>query len=389
MTGLENGTVDSFVRPSIEASPALDKWLADQGITTTSKSSAGNLVKIQVPVKKANIVLDTTFQSVTHIPSNRSVVRAMRYSLPERLSNHTQGIHPITKTSAKIIKVYSLPPSPDPLENREFPSMLQSAAALMPGATRLLPQLAAIQDLYKIPGDTPDQEATGGVGIMTFNEANIKGLEVAKYLQTTRADVSLSDVRLDVMSVSKGDNSPTDTSASPEGTICNAIMKLESQKISFLVTTGSEGALGTPPVAQDRCFDFMSFFINFHLRYSAPYQVDAVNGYLNQIDSLPINGLSNIDKASGRGYPDIAAITGNVWTIFNGEGRTFGTGAFSNVSIVAAIIADLNAQRQSLGKSTLGFLNPLIYLNPHAFMDITQDMKPQGPTMDVALVGFR
>lgn len=41
---------------------------------------------------------------------------------------------------------------------------------------------------------------------------------------------------------------------------------------------------------------------------------------------------------------------------------------------MASVVALLNAARLSLGKSTLGFLNPLIYQNPKAWNDITTGM---------------
>ncbi|GJJ16186.1 hypothetical protein Clacol_010466 [Clathrus columnatus] len=453
---LNRSQVDSFVRPSVQASATLNKWLADQGITVTSKSSAENLIKIQVPVKQAN--------SITHIPSNQSMVRAMTYSLPKRLSPHTQGIYPITKQVLITYRLIILP-------KHSIASPVGKQRALLNATFRR--GVDAVQDLYNIPRDTPDQGATGGVGVLTFGKANVKGSEVAKYLQTTRTDVSLSGVQLGLVSISGGDDSQTDFSTGLEGNIdtqmvlgisphspvtiysssdsmngleltdllnavgflsgqsnipqvivfnyailestedsdekiekaiCNAIMELGSQGVSFLATSGDGGVVGLSTNQLNPCSSSNSFAPTFpstctyvtsvgstsfssgadleigsldsasgfsNVFPRAPYQADSVNGYLKQIGSL----YSGRFNASGRGFPDISAITGNVGMVFDGD-RTITETTLSSVPIVAAIIADLNAQRQSQGNPPLGFLNPLFYSNPHVFDDITQGNNP-------------
>ncbi|GJJ16157.1 hypothetical protein Clacol_010437 [Clathrus columnatus] len=433
---LNRSQVDSFVRPSAQASTTLNKWLADQGITTTSKSSAENLIKIQVPVEKANVILNTTFQSVTHIPSNRSMVRAMTYSLPERLAHHTQGIYPITNLPKPSVA--------SPLVKRRAVNATFRRGVDAGCDQAITP--VCIQDLYNIPGDTPDQGATGGIGIIAFDGANIKGSDTANidtqvvlgiaphnpvtiYAHPANSE-GLTDL-LDAVGFLSGQSNipqvivlnygtaipfiivitnssppvfPESTDGSDQGVqnaICNAIMQMGTQGISVVVSSGNGGVIGiaTP---FDPCFNSTSFLPTFpstcpyvtsvgatllssgteigspnsasgfsNIFSQAPYQADAVNGYLKQIGSL-YNGRFN---ASGRGYPDIAAISGHVWTVSDGDENIVYT-TLSSAPTVAAIIADLNTQRQSQGKSPLGFLNPLFYSNPHVLTDITQGNNP-------------
>jgi len=58
-------------------------------------------------------------------------------------------------------------------------------------------------------------------------------------------------------------------------------------------------------------------------------------------------------------------------------GNTYGVAGTSCSSpTFAALVSVLNDVRMSLGKSVLGFLNPLIYAHPEAFNDITVGNNP-------------
>merc|ERR1712241_1468668 len=82
---------------------------------------------------------------------------------------------------------------------------------------------------------------------------------------------------------------------------------------------------------------------------------------------------SNLWNNTGRGYPDVAALGGQVNPYCVATGGSFegvaGTSASSPV--VAGVFALLNGLRTSQNKSPLGFLNPLIYQNTAAFQDVT------------------
>ena len=41
------------------------------------------------------------------------------------------------------------------------------------------------------------------------------------------------------------------------------------------------------------------------------------------------------------------------------------------LTVVASLVAMLNAVRYAANKTALGFINPLLYANPHAFLDVT------------------
>lgn len=96
------------------------------------------------------------------------------------------------------------------------------------------------------------------------------------------------------------------------------------------------------------------------------WQASAVKSYLSSIGSAN-NGKYN---ASGRAFPDVAAIGTSVQIVVNGQVQNV-DGTSCSSPIFASIIALINDNLLMHGKSSLGLLNPLLYANPTAFRDIT------------------
>jgi tripeptidyl-peptidase I len=102
------------------------------------------------------------------------------------------------------------------------------------------------------------------------------------------------------------------------------------------------------------------------------YQEDAVSSYLTAAaGSLPKSSLYN---STGRGYPDVSALGGQVnpYCVAIRGGTSFGgvAGTSASAPVVAGIFAQLNNVRLAAGKPALGFLNPFIYSNPTCFNDV-------------------
>jgi len=103
------------------------------------------------------------------------------------------------------------------------------------------------------------------------------------------------------------------------------------------------------------------------------WQSPAVDAYLQRTRStglLPPTSYFNIE---GRGYPDISAVGGqtNPFCVSLGDELFVGAaGTSGSTSVVASIIALLNNERLREGKSSLGFINPLLYANPECFRDV-------------------
>ena len=92
---------------------------------------------------------------------------------------------------------------------------------------------------------------------------------------------------------------------------------------------------------------------------------------------VPANATSFFNH-SGRAYPDLAAVA-TPYNVYCDGFVNVGTGTSASTPTVSAIIAFLNQHRLAANKSSLGFLNPLIYkvLGPSgAFRDIVDGFSP-------------
>ena len=108
------------------------------------------------------------------------------------------------------------------------------------------------------------------------------------------------------------------------------------------------------------------------------YQSADVAAYLkNPSANLPKSSYYN---ATGRGYPDIAALGGTKTPYCIATNGFFegvaGTSASSPTA--AGVFAKLNGLRFKNGKAALGFLNPFIYQNAAAFNDVTSGCNNNG-----------
>jgi len=116
------------------------------------------------------------------------------------------------------------------------------------------------------------------------------------------------------------------------------------------------------------------------------YQQAAVSNYFKVQTELPAAHFYN---NSGRGTPDVAALGMGFQVVVSGEVQTVG-GTSASAPTFSGIIALLNDQRLSAGKSPLGFLNPWLYqtqaAHADAFFDVTVGNNQHGCC---GLVGFK
>jgi len=107
----------------------------------------------------------------------------------------------------------------------------------------------------------------------------------------------------------------------------------------------------------------------FSNRWARPsWQDDAVKAYL-QNSKLPATKFFN---SSGRAFPDIAAQAMSFVIVTNKVPLPGVSGTSCAAPTAAGVIGLLNDARLQAGKPPMGFLNPFIYQNAHAFNDCTE-----------------
>ena len=207
-----------------------------------------------------------------------------------------------------------------------------------------------------------------------------------------------------VHSVSYGNDEAQQTSTDYMLEANAAFMKLGAMGISVLFASGDQGVLGregypndprgyhpdfpaaSPYITAVGGTDFVTKGVvgaekawslgggGFSKTFAAPaYQKDAVAAYLSAAGgALPPAAKWN---ATGRAYPDVAALGGeqNPYCIRAGSMFAGVAGTSASCPVVAAVVAKLNELRLAKGGKPLGFLNPWIYKvgAAGAFNDVT------------------
>lgn len=103
----------------------------------------------------------------------------------------------------------------------------------------------------------------------------------------------------------------------------------------------------------------------------APWQVQAVDGYLAQTNAYPSS--MNYFNVQGRAYPDVATYGSNYFVYLKGKiMRESGTSA--SAPVFAAMVTLWNDIRLTYGMAPMGFIAPFLYdlwaTNPEAFNDV-------------------
>jgi len=124
------------------------------------------------------------------------------------------------------------------------------------------------------------------------------------------------------------------------------------------------------------------------------WQASAVSGYLAKASNAGVLPSSTLFNATGRAYPDVSALGGqtNPYCVAYSGGSYGGVaGTSASCPVVAGIFAQLNNVRLAAGKSSLGWLNPLIYSNSQCFNDVSDGSMNNcnaGTTGFAALAGW-
>jgi tripeptidyl-peptidase-1 len=123
--------------------------------------------------------------------------------------------------------------------------------------------------------------------------------------------------------------------------------------------------------------------------FSQPsWQTDAVTTFLataSAAGSLPDTSLFD---SSGRGFPDISAQSVNFPVVANGVTLATVAGTSCASPTASGVFGLLNHARLAANKTTLGFLNPMLYANPDALNDVSQGVQGGCNIDGSAVAGF-
>ncbi|KAK5108167.1 hypothetical protein LTR62_008698 [Meristemomyces frigidus] len=113
------------------------------------------------------------------------------------------------------------------------------------------------------------------------------------------------------------------------------------------------------------------------------FQKTAVNTYFELHDpgyayysgDEPLGANGGLYNRSGRGYPDVSA-NGDNMAVYVGGKATREGGTSASTPIFASIITRINEERLAIGKTPVGWINPVLYSHPEVLNDITNGTNP-------------
>ena len=76
---------------------AVTDWLKKNGVSPDSASPSGDMLNINIPVEKANALLNANFASYVHDDTNATMIRTLAYSLPASVQDHVSFVYPTTQ----------------------------------------------------------------------------------------------------------------------------------------------------------------------------------------------------------------------------------------------------------------------------------------------------
>ncbi|KAH8671471.1 putative protease S8 tripeptidyl peptidase I [Xylariales sp. PMI_506] len=146
---------------------------------------------------------------------------------------------------------------------------------------------------------------------------------------------------------------------------------------------GFSNVYGVPSYQQAAVATFFADHEPPYPYYSA-LAPDANNPALPDIAALA-GSTGGIYNRIGRGIPDVAANGDNIAVYV---GRQFGLsgGTSASTPIFAAVINRINEERIAVGKTPVGFVNPVLYEHPEVLNDITNGTNPGCDTLGFSAV---
>ncbi|KAH9924946.1 family S53 protease-like protein [Amylocystis lapponica] len=266
----------AFAAPSPDSLSAVTSWLQSNGITPTPMTPAGDWLAFQVPVNKANAMLDAEFSFFTHMSSGHQSLRTLSYSIPTEMQGIIDFIFPttsFTKSSASRRPAKSKHGAPP-----------GSGSTNQSCATTITP--SCLQSLYGIP-TTPATQSSNQLLVTGYDDQFANQNDLQTFLQATRPDLSRS-TQFQLQTLDGGQNLQVAADAGDEA------------NLDIQYTTGL--ATGVPitflSVGEDNSDDLSGFLdtINFLLAEDSPPQTMTTSYGFDESD-LPFKLANNLCNA--------------------------------------------------------------------------------------------
>uniref|UniRef100_A0A7N4PXP5 Tripeptidyl peptidase 1 n=1 Tax=Sarcophilus harrisii TaxID=9305 RepID=A0A7N4PXP5_SARHA len=375
--------VAALVRPSTLTLSTVQKWLLAAGVQDCQTVITEDFLTCQMTVQQAEQLLPgAEFHRYVGRLGGGRVVRSPRpYSLPGALAAHVDfvgGLHRFPRASS--------------LQQRPGPKLdLEESLSLHMGVTP-----AVIRERYNLTaqdvgsGSPNNSQACAQFLEQYFHDADLEEFmklfgksfphknSVSRVVGQQGHGRAGLEASLDVQYLmSAGANISTWVYSSPgdSGAGCFSGPKGHLFRPSFpasspYVTTVGGTSFRNPFMVTEEIVDYISGggFSNIFPR--PQYQDEAVSHFLGSSTHLPPSSYYN---ASGRAYPDVAALSDGYWVVSNHVPIPWVSGTSASTPVFGGLLSLVNEQRLLNGRPPLGFLNPRLYsMQGRGLFDVTQ-----------------
>ncbi|KAF7357641.1 Tripeptidyl-peptidase sed3 [Mycena sanguinolenta] len=176
----------AFMEPTTESVNAVTAWLDSNGLTATVISPYGEWLLVDVPVFKANEMLDANYELFTHVETGKQIIRTLAVSVPEELAAHIEALHPATGFGRPLtVRQPIVTASDRPSVNADALPLAVNASC----ASTIIP--SCLQAMYGIP-TTPATQKTNSIAVAGFIEQFAQTADLKSFLAKFRTDISSS-----------------------------------------------------------------------------------------------------------------------------------------------------------------------------------------------------
>ncbi|RPD78325.1 family S53 protease-like protein [Lentinus tigrinus ALCF2SS1-7] len=207
---LSKAQVEKLTAPSADGVAAVNAWLKKNGLTATP-GATNQWLNIEVPVAKANAMLDTDFTVYENKDTGISAVRTLAYSLPKSVKPFVDFIYPVTAFPVQSSRGIAAKHTTGVFRNS---TMGRRAGTADPScAETMTPQ--CLQALYNIPTD-PATQSSNTMVVSSFVNSFASTADLSSFLSDFRPDMS-SDTTFAVTTLDGGQND--ESQPSTEGSL--------------------------------------------------------------------------------------------------------------------------------------------------------------------------
>ncbi|OCH90805.1 family S53 protease [Obba rivulosa] len=288
----------AFAAPTSETQQVVNAWLAENDITATPLTPAGDWLSFSVPASKANELFDADFTVFTHESTGKQAIRTLAYSLPADLQGHIDFVHPTTVfPQFKLNRAVSFKPLKKNLTERALPASC---------ASEVTP--SCLQELYGIPTAAATQ-SSNKIGVSGFIEEFANQADLKEFLENFRPDIS-SSTTFTVADVDGGSNPQSRDEAGLEANLdTQYTVGIATGVPNVFISVGEDNTDGIDGFLDE---------INFLLGESPPPQVLSTSYSFNEPE-LPFSLANNLCNA----YAQLGAV-GTSILFSSGDGGVSG-----------------------------------------------------------------